>query len=253
VTAPSPPPPPSFSPSAPPPLKVVVYDRDMTRRLRHAPNATAALQARLPPGSEVSLVVHREDRPVCELVALLSGADALVTPHGFTAMLLLLLPPGALLVEIFPYRSESEPFAPRLASAFGVDHAAVTSEPVRKLQPALFDIIGAWMGPSDESSSSSLSAGPSVRLTHTMHHTYTAPSTHLQRRSSSRGTTRGAARSQASAAFWRVSSPSDWTGRNRWPPSPRASRRPGHGGGDNDSSSSSSSGGGGGGGGGSSV
>lgn len=125
-------------------MKVVVYNRDATRRLRNADAAAAALRAWLPEGSEVSLVVHREDLPVCGLVALLAGADALVTPHGFSAMLSVFLPPGSLLVEINPYRFAGfEPYA-RLAAAFGVGHWVVHSEPVRKLQPVLLDIVGAY-------------------------------------------------------------------------------------------------------------
>ncbi len=83
----------------PPPVKVVVYNRDVSpRRLRRAHEVVAQLQALLPAHAQVLLLLHREDMPICEVVRHLADADALVTPHGFSSMLMAFLPRNSLLV-----------------------------------------------------------------------------------------------------------------------------------------------------------
>jgi hypothetical protein len=121
----------------------VIYNRDgFSRRLRHAHNTTALLHSfLLPPFSSsnththvhTNLLTHQEDRPICEVVAALADADALITPHGFSGMLSGFLPPESLLVEIMPYHF-GDPTYERMASAFNLQYMHVVSEPVRKLQ-----------------------------------------------------------------------------------------------------------------------
>lgn len=132
------------------PLKVIVYNRDSTRRLREAHQVVEHFTARLPSGSKVKLIIHREDRPICELVVLLSDADALVTPHGFSSMLMMYLPRRAVLVEIMPYQFNWPGYGP-LAAAFGVKHVRIPSGPVRKLQPVLLDMVAPLLLPGHDS------------------------------------------------------------------------------------------------------
>jgi len=125
------------------PIKVVIYNHDgFSRRLRHAHNTTALLHSSLLPlfsssntytQVHIDLLNHQENRPICDVVAVLTDADALITPHGFSGMLAGFLPPESLLVEIMPYRF-GDPTYGRLASACNLQYMHVVSEPVRKLQ-----------------------------------------------------------------------------------------------------------------------
>lgn len=122
--------------------KLVLYQRDRTRRLSNQDEALQLLRQRLPeneweimvsaaacprvhPQSDLlQLFVHDNMVSPCELMHILSDADVLLTPHGFQSILLLYLPIPALLFEIFPshyhrnvYRLVAEEYGERACSS----------------------------------------------------------------------------------------------------------------------------------------
>ena len=73
-------------------------------------------------------ILHKDETPACELAAQLADADIFVTPHGFQSMLLLLLPPQALVFELYPHLYFKPGYQP-LAQSMGLRHAYSTSPP----------------------------------------------------------------------------------------------------------------------------
>lgn len=92
--------------------------------------------------------MHDNDRSPCALRRQLWDADALITPHGFQSMLLLLLPPPVspalhdkrMLFEIFPHRYYKRAYGP-LSKELGVYHSSAMSPPITKDRQILLSII----------------------------------------------------------------------------------------------------------------
>jgi hypothetical protein len=124
--------------------RLVLYQRNRDRRLRDADVAMARLEHRLQggmgplnatsrtrlrkrqPGStpgrwKVITTNHDESRHPCEVLSLLRNADVLLTPHGFQSILLLFMPQGSAIFEIFPYKYWKEGYRP-FANEYGLFH-----------------------------------------------------------------------------------------------------------------------------------
>jgi len=104
--------------------RVVIYQRDVSRRLLHARRLASKLELLLSDGDaktekgasndssslrskrrtswRVELLTHSSTRPPCDLVSALRSATVLITPHGFQSILLLFQPRHSLLVELHP-------------------------------------------------------------------------------------------------------------------------------------------------------
>ena len=106
----------------------VIYQRNSGRQLEGAERAAAHLAAALGPGWKVSVVMHHDRLPPCALAKCLGAAGVLVTPHGFQSMLYLMLPPGALLYEVFPHRYYKHGYK-RAALEWGLSHGMTMSAP----------------------------------------------------------------------------------------------------------------------------
>ena len=84
--------------------RLVLYQRNRDRRLRDHEAAAAALTERLGARWAVELEMHDDSRHPCDLLATLRDADVLLTPHGFQTVLLIFMPAGGAVFEIFPYK-----------------------------------------------------------------------------------------------------------------------------------------------------
>ncbi|CAN0334042.1 unnamed protein product [Ectocarpus sp. 12 AP-2014] len=109
--------------------RLVIYQRNHDRRLLSLDDNMAVFQHLLGPTWEVVQIVHDNAHEPCWLYSQLMDADMLLTPHGFQSMLLLFLPPGATILEVFPYKYWKEGYAP-LAKEWGVRHEHIMSRPV---------------------------------------------------------------------------------------------------------------------------
>jgi hypothetical protein len=92
-------------------FKIVIYQRDVDRRIIDLESALILVKNKLglfaPDLLErikIFVVDHEEDRHPCALYHLLGDADILLTAHGFQSTALLLMKPGAMLIEIFNYK-----------------------------------------------------------------------------------------------------------------------------------------------------
>ena len=112
--------------------RLVLYQRDRSRKLVEEAQALEMLRARLPEAGswEVEVIVHSPDRSPCSLARKLRRTDVLLTSHGFQSMLLLFLPRPSILFEVFPYRYFKRGYGP-LSREYGVIHGGVMSPPVR--------------------------------------------------------------------------------------------------------------------------
>jgi hypothetical protein len=108
--------------------KLVIYQRDLSRKLANEAEAIAMLKEVLLPSSdwEINVLMHSNKRTPCELAHILSNVDVLLTPHGFQSMLLLFLPRPSLLFEIFPYKYYKRGYGP-FSSEYGIVHSGVMS------------------------------------------------------------------------------------------------------------------------------
>lgn len=112
------------------PYKLVIYQRDLSRKLDNEIQTLEMLGRALPSDLwEVHVLMHTKDRSPCALAHALHDADVLLTPHGFQSMLLLFLPRPALLFEIFPYKYYKRGYGP-LGKEYGVIHSGVMSPPL---------------------------------------------------------------------------------------------------------------------------
>mgnify|MGYP003386416876 FL=1 len=100
------------------PLRVLLYQRDKSRRLIDADVVMEELERKLNGASGsadtaptsrlgkpwiVESVVHDEHASPCLLVDRIGKTDVLITPHGFQSTLLLFQPVRSVLVEVFPF------------------------------------------------------------------------------------------------------------------------------------------------------
>ena len=110
--------------------KLIIYQRDRTRKLENEIEALHLLGGALPSSDwEVKVLMHAKDRSPCDLAHALWDVDVLLTPHGFQSMLLLFLPRPSLLFEVFPYRYYKRGYGP-LGKEYHVLHAGVMSPPL---------------------------------------------------------------------------------------------------------------------------
>lgn len=107
--------------------KLVIYQRDLSRKLLNQAPAIDMLRSTLSGDWDIQVVMHVSSRSPCALYELLQDADVLLTPHGFQSMLLILMAPGKLLFEVFPYRYYKPAYSP-FGREFGVHHGGVMSE-----------------------------------------------------------------------------------------------------------------------------
>jgi len=109
---------------------IVIYQRDISRKLFNQDEAVGLLQKAFPPAHwDISVLMHVQDASPCELARKLSSVDVLITPHGFQSMLLLFLPRPAVLFEVFPYRYYKRGYGP-LSLDYGITHGGVMSPPL---------------------------------------------------------------------------------------------------------------------------
>lgn len=110
--------------------RLVIYQRDISRKLFNEEEAIGLLQKAFQPAQwDISVLMHVQDASPCELAQKLSSVDVLVTPHGFQSMLLLFLPRPAVLFEVFPYRYYKRGYGP-LSLDYGITHGGVMSPPL---------------------------------------------------------------------------------------------------------------------------
>jgi len=110
--------------------RLVIYQRDISRKLFNQEEAVGFLQNAFPPAQwDISVLMHVQDASPCELAHTLSSVDVLLTPHGFQSMLLLFLPHPAVLFEVFPYRYYKRGYGP-LSLDYGITHGGVMSPPI---------------------------------------------------------------------------------------------------------------------------
>ena len=82
---------------------------------------TMNLHERLGPKWNISMVMHREEADPCSIWASLWNVDLLLTPHGFQSILLLFMPKGSAIFEVFPYKYWKEGYRP-FANEYGLWH-----------------------------------------------------------------------------------------------------------------------------------
>jgi len=86
-------------------FKLVIYDRNSNRRFLHLDAILTRLKAELEPHRwKIVMVTHDEGMHPCTLQNVLSDADVYLTTHGFQATALIYMKPGAVLIEVFPYK-----------------------------------------------------------------------------------------------------------------------------------------------------
>lgn len=103
------------------PHNLVMYQRDSNRMLLHEEKVMRDLQNGLGADWSLSTIIHSEDHHPCVLWSHLRGADVLLTPHGFQTILLLLMPKGSAVFEVFPFKYWKDGYRP-LANEFGLWH-----------------------------------------------------------------------------------------------------------------------------------
>lgn len=127
-----------LTPVAVPPTsrRVIIYQRDHSRRLLNARWVRQQLSLRLNRVAQqplslrggntdnnstdtwaVDILVHSEQRLACDLIREVNSATVLITPHGFQSMLLLFQPAASYLVEVHPARYPQPGFYGELTAA----------------------------------------------------------------------------------------------------------------------------------------
>ena len=120
--------------------KLVIYQRDLSRKLANEVEAIALLKEKLGNKWDIQVLMHSKDRSPCALSMLLHDADVLVTPHGFQSMLLLFLPRPAIIFEVFPYRYYKRGYGP-FSNEYGVIHGGVMSPATSTINKVLLSLI----------------------------------------------------------------------------------------------------------------
>lgn len=110
--------------------KLVVYQRDLSRKLLQQDESITLLRSLLPNADDwhIQVLMHSSTRSPCSLAHILHNTDVLLTPHGFQSMLLLFLPLPSILFEIFPYKYYKRGYGP-FGHEYGIVHAGVMSPP----------------------------------------------------------------------------------------------------------------------------
>jgi hypothetical protein len=79
------------------------------------------LRTRLGPKWIVDVVIHHDDSHPCHLLDMFRDTDMLLTPHGFQTVLLIFMPQGSAVYEIFPYKYWKDGYRP-FANEYGLYH-----------------------------------------------------------------------------------------------------------------------------------
>eukprot|EP01031_Cornospumella_fuschlensis_P034081 gene34081-41251_t len=109
--------------------KLVLYQRDKTRRLLNQEEALGMLRNHLPEDQwEFTVILHDNSLSPCSLMHVLHDADILLTPHGFQSVLLLFLPQPSTIIEIFPYKYHRHCYE-HMSNEIGVKYGYVYSPP----------------------------------------------------------------------------------------------------------------------------
>lgn len=103
------------------PNKMVLYQRNRDRVVRKHELALHLLNARLGERWNITLALHDDDRHPCTVWRMLRDVDVLLTPHGFQSILLLFMPHGSVIFEIFPYKYWKDGYRP-FANEYGLFH-----------------------------------------------------------------------------------------------------------------------------------
>ena len=85
-------------------LRLSIYERNNNRHFVDLQKVLQTIRNHLSERWEVLLITHDEAIQPCLLHAVLRTTNVLLTTHGFQATASLLLPPQAILFEIFPYK-----------------------------------------------------------------------------------------------------------------------------------------------------
>ena len=114
---------------------LTIYQRDLDRRLlnietvleqmridlRERYKRAADVHSREKYDWTMDIIHHNESTPPCLLYRQLSRTDLFLTAHGFQSMLLLFMPKGSQIIEIFNYKYWKIGYAP-LALNYGLRH-----------------------------------------------------------------------------------------------------------------------------------
>ena len=84
------------------PLKVLIYQRDTSRRIVNVEESALDLRTRLGLNWTVEILSHSENTSPCDVINSVRTATVLVTPHGFQSVLLLFQPLNSVIVEVHP-------------------------------------------------------------------------------------------------------------------------------------------------------
>ena len=84
------------------PLKVLIYQRDTSRRIVNVEESALDLKTRLGLNWTVEILSHSENMSPCDVINSVRTATVLVTPHGFQSVLLLFQPLNSVIVEVHP-------------------------------------------------------------------------------------------------------------------------------------------------------
>eukprot|EP01032_Pedospumella_encystans_P009988 gene9988-11704_t len=107
--------------------KMVLYQRDLSRKLANQEEAVAMLRNKLSESDwDIEILMHKTSRSPCTLMHHLYNTDILLTPHGFQSMLLLFLPRPGLMFEIFPEKYYKRGYGP-FGAEYGVTHGGTMS------------------------------------------------------------------------------------------------------------------------------
>merc|ERR1711965_364841 len=83
--------------------------------------ALRLLNARLGERWNISVALHDDEQHPCAVWRMLRNVDVLLTPHGFQSILLLFMPRGSVIFEIFPYKYWKDGYRP-FANEYGLFH-----------------------------------------------------------------------------------------------------------------------------------
>jgi len=85
--------------------RLLIYQRDLSRRISNLygkRGIVGRLRESLGKSWDVRILIHSDRTSACELSNRLRHVDVFITAHGFQSMLLMLLPRGALMYELYP-------------------------------------------------------------------------------------------------------------------------------------------------------
>jgi len=112
----------------PPGRRVLIYQRDLDRRLANIEEVHSFLESELNEEWTVEVHMHDPAMPPCLLAKKMWESDVLVTPHGFQSLVMLFMRPGSLVFEVYPAMYYKPAYRP-LALELEVNHDYVQAFP----------------------------------------------------------------------------------------------------------------------------